>query len=65
VSPVRYELGIISQKTTFFIVTAVKTSNPTFLQVLMGYMPPVQSITDPFYSNRTIVTVYSLCEIVG
>jgi hypothetical protein len=27
VSPVKYELGFISQKTTFFIVTAVKTSN--------------------------------------
>jgi hypothetical protein len=26
VSPVKYELGFISQKTTFFIVTAVKTS---------------------------------------
>jgi hypothetical protein len=25
VSPVKYELGFISQKTTFFIVTAVKT----------------------------------------
>jgi hypothetical protein len=29
VSPVKYELGFISQKTTFFIVTAVKTSNLT------------------------------------
>jgi hypothetical protein len=29
VSPVRYELGFISQKTAFFIVTAVKTSNFT------------------------------------
>jgi hypothetical protein len=29
VSPVRYELGFISQKTAFFIVTAVKTSNLT------------------------------------
>jgi hypothetical protein len=28
-SPVKYELGFISQKTTFFIVTAVKTSNLT------------------------------------
>jgi hypothetical protein len=28
-SPVRYELGFISQRTTFFIVTAVKTSNLT------------------------------------
>jgi hypothetical protein len=27
VSPVKYELGFISQKTAFFIVTAVKTSN--------------------------------------
>jgi hypothetical protein len=26
VSPVRYELGLISPKTTFFIITAVKTS---------------------------------------
>jgi hypothetical protein len=29
VSPVRYELGFISQKAKFFIVTAVKTSNLT------------------------------------
>jgi hypothetical protein len=29
VSPVRYELSFISQKTIFFIVTAVKTSNLT------------------------------------
>jgi hypothetical protein len=29
VSPVKYELGFISQKMTFFIVTAVKTSNLT------------------------------------
>jgi hypothetical protein len=29
VFPVRYELGFIFQKTTFFIVTAVKTSNLT------------------------------------
>jgi hypothetical protein len=29
VSPVRYELDFISQKTAFFIVTAVKTSNLT------------------------------------
>jgi hypothetical protein len=28
-SPVRYDLGFISQKTIFFIVTAVKTSNVT------------------------------------
>jgi hypothetical protein len=27
VSPVRYGLGFMSQKTVFFIVTAVKTSN--------------------------------------
>jgi hypothetical protein len=29
VSPVRYELGFISQKTAFFIVTAVRPSNLT------------------------------------
>jgi hypothetical protein len=29
VSPVKYELGFLSQKTTFFIFTAVKTSNLT------------------------------------
>jgi hypothetical protein len=27
VSPMRYELGFISQKTAFFIVSAVKSSN--------------------------------------
>jgi hypothetical protein len=27
VSPVKYELGFISQKTAFFVVTAVETSN--------------------------------------
>jgi hypothetical protein len=31
VSPVKYELGFISQKATFFIVTAVKASNSTCL----------------------------------
>jgi hypothetical protein len=29
VSPVKYELDLIFEKTTFFIVTAVKTSNLT------------------------------------
>jgi hypothetical protein len=29
VSPLKYELGFVSQKTTFFIVTAVETSNLT------------------------------------
>jgi hypothetical protein len=33
VSPVKYELGVIPQKTTFFIVTAVNTSNLTLLSV--------------------------------
>jgi hypothetical protein len=28
-SPVKYDLGFLSQKTEFFIVTAVKTSNRT------------------------------------
>jgi hypothetical protein len=28
-SPVKYELGFISQKTAFFIVTAMKSSNLT------------------------------------
>jgi hypothetical protein len=31
VSPVRYELGFLSQKTPFFIVPAVKTANLTTL----------------------------------
>jgi hypothetical protein len=30
VSPVKYVLGFYIQKTTFFIVTAVKTSNLTY-----------------------------------
>jgi hypothetical protein len=34
VSPVRYELGFISQKTTLFIVAAVKTSNLTILIIV-------------------------------
>jgi hypothetical protein len=34
VSPVKYELGFISQKTTFFIVTAVKTSNLTWNDII-------------------------------
>jgi hypothetical protein len=33
VSPMRYELGFLSQKTTFFIVTAVKTSNLTLMKL--------------------------------
>jgi hypothetical protein len=35
VSPVKYELGIISQKTAFFIVTAVKTSD---LEILNSWV---------------------------
>jgi hypothetical protein len=34
VSPVRYDLGFISQKTAFFIVTAVGTSDLTRPTVL-------------------------------
>jgi hypothetical protein len=34
VSPVGYELDFISQKTTFFIVTAVKTSDFTQKRVI-------------------------------
>jgi hypothetical protein len=34
VSPVKYELGFISQKTPFFIVNAVKTSNLTSINRL-------------------------------
>jgi hypothetical protein len=34
VSPVKYELGFISLKTTFFIVTAVETSNLTWIPSL-------------------------------
>jgi hypothetical protein len=36
-SPVKYELGFISQKTAFFIVTAVKTSNLIYLYMLRVY----------------------------
>jgi hypothetical protein len=32
----RYELGFISQKTTFFIVTAVKTSNLYYTEEKMS-----------------------------
>jgi hypothetical protein len=35
VSPVRYDMGFISQKTAFFIVTAVKTSNLTLEEFLI------------------------------
>jgi hypothetical protein len=37
--PVRYELGVIPQKTTFFMVTAMKTSNltNTYLSCLIWY----------------------------
>jgi hypothetical protein len=40
VSPVKYEQGLISQKTTFFIVTAVKTSNLTgfYYSELLGVL---------------------------
>jgi hypothetical protein len=34
VSPVRYELGFISQKTAFFVVTAVETSNLTNKEII-------------------------------
>jgi hypothetical protein len=32
-SPVKYELGFISQQTPFFIVTAVKTSNLAYIYI--------------------------------
>jgi cytochrome c biogenesis factor len=37
VSPVRYELGFIFQKTAFFIVTAVKTSNLTHAFIISDF----------------------------
>jgi hypothetical protein len=40
---VRYELGFISQKTAFFIVTAVKTSNLTYLTA-RGFSAYVEAI---------------------
>jgi hypothetical protein len=39
VSPVRYELGFISQKTAFIIVSAVKTSNLTRIKFLSTWKP--------------------------
>jgi hypothetical protein len=42
-SPVRYELGFISYKTTFSIVTAVKTSNLSYLFLMFSFfltLPP-------------------------
>jgi hypothetical protein len=37
VFPVRYELSVLFQKTAFFIVTAVKSSNITQLLVYSNY----------------------------
>jgi hypothetical protein len=37
VSPVRYELGFIPQKTTFFTVTVMHTSNLAFLLDLRSF----------------------------
>jgi hypothetical protein len=42
VSPVKYELGFMSQKTTFFIVTAVKALNlMKLLQILLQTLPSI------------------------
>jgi hypothetical protein len=44
VFPVRYELYFVFQKKTFFIVTAVKTSNLTQTYTLyVSYRPPANS----------------------
>jgi hypothetical protein len=40
VFPVRYELGFISQKTAFFMVTAVKTSLHNFCVARRTLMRP-------------------------
>jgi hypothetical protein len=37
VSPVRYELGFVSQKTAFFIVTNVNKSDLTLRQILLRF----------------------------
>jgi hypothetical protein len=42
VSPVKYKLGILSQETAFFLVTAVKVANLTFLG---GCFPQIAKLT--------------------
>jgi hypothetical protein len=51
VSPVRYELGFYTEKTAFFIVTAVKTSNLTCItfsldihRLYAGYSAPTVAL---------------------
>jgi hypothetical protein len=43
VFPVRCELDFISQKTAIFIVTAVKSSNLTYLNLIVTQLDKVSS----------------------
>jgi hypothetical protein len=65
VSPMRYNSVLISQKTAFFIVTAVKTSNLTFRFIILlpslafskrphEFIPPILFILHKFLSNPNI-----------
>jgi hypothetical protein len=59
VSPVRYELGFLSQKTTFFIVTAVKTSKLAFYS--SGLIFRVQVLVFP---NRKYSTLFLYVDLI-
>jgi hypothetical protein len=66
VSPVKYELGFISQKTTFFIVTAEKTSNLTCFPLDFGeFMYLSTCNTSNRYEAVTVVGVVTAEHPVG
>jgi hypothetical protein len=60
-SPVRYELGFISQKTTFFIVTAVKPSNLTSFYYLL-ILHSLKFSEDFRENNQPSLTPFLCCE---
>jgi hypothetical protein len=72
VSAVKYELGFVSKKTTFFIVTAVKTSNLTFYKstfpqnkltaIMLRLLIPLLQIMFEAAEKRN---VKDCCEVEG
>jgi hypothetical protein len=63
VSPVKYELGFISQKTAFFIVTAVKTSNLAQSINSSGLEPATSPLVAPYGIHVYIIITEDIRRI--
>jgi hypothetical protein len=55
--------GVTSQKTAFFIVTAVKTSNLTKFALLFGYLHPSYT-PSPLQPHDVCLTLIYLCTVM-